>query len=116
MKVSARIIRGKGISVKKLGRDRQAHNAGTVIMRSVAFGKSVMGTVVEESERMLMPRAKSGVNFTPDGEVRVVRAVSDWDRAVYVKSLGGYYNPKTRKKVTSAEYVYMVGDKIFYTN
>jgi hypothetical protein len=40
----------------------------------------------------------------------------DWGQARYIKSLGGYYNIKNGQRVESAEYVYIVGDKIFYTN
>lgn len=119
MKVSARIIKGsngkRGISIKKLGKRTQEHSAGTVVMTGVRFGKSILGTVVEELERVYMPRAKSGVDFTPDGDVRIVSAVSDWDQARYIGKLGGYYNLKTGQRVESASFVYMAGDRIYYT-
>jgi len=118
MKVSARIVKKNGrksISIKKLGREAQAHSAGTVVMSGVKFGKTILGTVVEELERVYMPRAKSGVDFTADGDVRIVSAVSDWDQARYIGSLGGYYNPKTGERVTEASFVYMAGDRIYYT-
>lgn len=119
MKVSVRIGKGRngkrGISIKKLGRNAQAHSAGTVVMTQVKFGRSVLGTVVEELERVYMPRAKSEVGFTPDGDLRIVSAVSDWPQARYIGSLGGYYNIKTGERVTEASFVYMAGDKIFYT-
>lgn len=120
MKVSVRVIKGKGkkgaISVKKLGRKTQAHLSGTVVMTGVKFGRTVLGTVMEESERVLAPRAKSEVGFTPDGDLRIVSAVADWPQARYVGSLGGYYNPRTGERVTEAKYVYMAGDRIYYTN
>lgn len=119
MKVSARIVKGKngqrGISIKKLGKRPESHSAGTAIMRDVSFGKSIMGTVVEELERVYMPRAKSGVGFGPDGSLRIVSAVSDWDQARYIGKLGGYYNMKTGERVASASFVYMAGDRIYYT-
>lgn len=118
MKVSARIVKKNGrksISIKKLGRQSQAHAAGTVVMSGVKFGKTILGTVVEELEKVYMPRAKSGVDFTADGDIRIVSAVSDWDQARYIGSLGGYYNMKTGKRVESASFVYMAGDRIYYT-
>lgn len=119
MKVSARIV-GKGsersISIKRLGKKTQAHSAGTVVMSGVRFGKSVLGTVIEELERVYLPKAKSEVGFTPDGDLRIVQAVSAWGQARYIGSLGGYYNTKTGEKVTEASYVYMAGDRIYYTN
>ncbi|UUG69508.1 hypothetical protein SEA_SHAM_207 [Streptomyces phage Sham] len=118
MKVSARIVKKNGqksISIKKLGKESQAHAAGTVVMSGVKFGKTVLGTVVEELERVYLPRAKSGVGFTPDGDLRIVSAVSDWDQARYIGSLGGYYNTKTGEKVSEASFVYMAGDRIYYT-
>ncbi|QOI67578.1 hypothetical protein SEA_BEUFFERT_210 [Streptomyces phage Beuffert] len=119
MKVSARIVKGKnnkrGISIKKLGKRPEAHMAGTVVMSGVKFGRTMLGTVVEELERVYMPRAKSGVDFTADGDVRIVSAVSDWDQARYIGKLGGYYNPKTGERVTEASFVYMAGDRIYYT-
>lgn len=119
MKVSARIVKGsngkRGISIKKLGREAQAHTAGTAVMRDVKFGKSILGTVVEELERVYLPRAKSGVDFTSTGDLRIVSAVSDWPQARYIGSLGGYYNTRTGERVTSASFVYMAGDRIYYT-
>lgn len=119
MKVSVRIVKGsnskRGISIKKLGRDAQSHTAGTVVMSGVKFGRSILGTVVEELERVYLPRAKSGVSFTPDGDLRIVSAVSDWPQARYIGSLGGYYNIRTGEKVTDASFVYMAGDRIYYT-
>ncbi len=115
MKVSARIVRkstnvkGKktvttGIKVKKLGKAAAKHegDAGTVIMTNVKFGKTVLGDLVEESERRLMPRsAKFG-------------AVSYWPKARYIGSLGYYIDTETHEKVTSATAVYMVGSDIYY--
>jgi hypothetical protein len=120
MKVSARTFKTKsgkrGISIRRLGKNSgRGHEAGTVVMTGVRFGKSILGTVVEELERIYMPRAKSGVDFTPDGDIRIVSAVSDWDQARYIAKLGGYYNLKTGQKVESASYVYMAGDRIYYT-
>lgn len=118
MKVSARIVSKNGkrsISIKKLGKRPEQHTAGTAVMRDVRFGKSILGTVVEELEKVYMPRAKSGVDFTPDGELRIVSAVSDWDQARYIGKLGGYYNFKTGERVSSASFVYMAGDRIYYT-
>jgi hypothetical protein len=119
MKVSARIIKGsngkRGISIKRLGKQSQVHGAGTVVMSGVRFGKTLLGTVVEELEKVYMPRAKSEVGFTSDGDLRIVSAVSDWDQARYIGSLGGYYNVKTGQKVTDASFVYMAGDRIYYT-
>jgi hypothetical protein len=116
MKVSARIVRksvnlGKGkskmvsgISIKKLGRDNARHegDAGTVIMTNVRFGKTVLGDLVEESERKLMPRSSK------------FGAVSYWPKARYIGSLGHYVDSETGKKVTSAAAVYMVGSDIYY--
>ena len=115
MKVSARIVRksvnvkgGKkvvsGISVKKLGKSSARHegNAGTVIMTNVRFGKTVLGDLVEESERRLMPRSQK------------FGAVSYWPKARYIASLGYYVDTETGKKVTSAAAVYMVGSDIYY--
>ena len=118
MKVSARIVRKNGqksISIKRLGKRREQHSAGTVVMSGVKFGKSVLGTVVEELERVYMPKAKSEVGLTPDGDLRIVSAVSDWNQARYIGSLGGYYNLRTGEKVTEASFVYMAGDRIYYT-
>jgi hypothetical protein len=118
MKVSARIAKKNGkkfISIKKLGRQTQAHDAGTVVMSGVKFGKTILGTVVEELEKVYMPRVKSEVSFSPDGDLRIVSAVSDWDQARYIGKLGGYYNLRTGQKVTDAAFVYMAGDRIYYT-
>ncbi|QNN99284.1 hypothetical protein SEA_FAUST_212 [Streptomyces phage Faust] len=118
MKVSARIVKKNGrksISIKRLGKQTQAHSAGTVVMTGVKFGKTILGTVVEELERAYMPRAKSEVGFTKDGDLRIVSAVSDWPQARYIGSLGGYYNTKTGERVTEASFVYMAGDRIYFT-
>lgn len=118
MKVSVRIMKRNGqksINVKKLGKDSQSHSAGTVVMSNVRFGRTILGTVVETLEDVYMPRAKSEVGFTPDGDLRIVSAVSDWPQARFVRSLGGYYNPRTGERVTEASYVYMAGDSIYYT-
>lgn len=119
MKVSARIVKGsngkRGISIKKLGKRSETHSAGTAVMRDVKFGKSILGTVVEELEKVYMPRAKSEVGFGTDGSLRIVSAVSDWDQARYIGNLGGYYNLKTGEKVSEASFVYMAGDRIYYT-
>lgn len=106
MKVSVRSVKGKGLSIKKLGKDRQSHTAGTVIMKGVRFGKTILGEVVEEHEKQIRPRAEGGL-FT--------LAVSQWNRARYIGSLGGYYNQEG-KKVESAAYVYAVGSTIYYTD
>lgn len=116
MKVSARIVRksiniGKGktkvvagISVKKLGRTTAKHegDAGTVIMTNVKFDKTILGDLVEESERKLAPRSSK------------FGAVSYWPKARYIGSLGYYIDTETHEKVTSATAVYMVGSDIYY--
>lgn len=119
MKVSARIIRKNGkntISVKRLGRTSSQHNAGTVVMSGVRFGKTLLGTVVEELEQVYKPREKSGVTFSSDGDLRIVSAVADWPQARYIGSLGGYYNTRTGQRVEQASFVYMAGDRIYYTD
>lgn len=110
MKVSARSIKKNGkniITIKKLGKQAQSHVAGTVVMSKVHFGKTLLGTVVEELEKAFVPR-RDDTMFT--------RAVKNWDQARYIGSLGGYYNIRTGEKVESAEFVYMVGGSIYYTN
>lgn len=107
MKVSARSIKGKGISIKRLGKNPQSHTAGTVVMKKVHFGRSLLGEVVEELEKVYIPRAQDGM-FS--------RAVKNWSQARYIGSLGGYYNIRTGQKVQSAEYVYMVNNTIYYTD
>jgi hypothetical protein len=116
MKVSTRVSRKGGISIKKLGRQSQSHKAGTVVMRKVRFNGSILGDLVEESQNRYVPRVKSSVTFTSGGELNIVQGIMDWGQARYIKSLGGYYNIKNGQRVESAEYVYIVGDKIFYTN
>jgi hypothetical protein len=113
MKVSARIVRNSttvkgqkkvvgGISIKKLGRDSQSHKAGTVIMTNVKFGKTVLGDLVEENDKALMPRSRDFL------------AVSSWPKARYIAQLGHYVDAETGKKVTQAAAVYMVGSTIYY--
>ena len=116
MKVSARVSRKGGITVKKLGRQSQTHQSGTVIMRKVRFNGSILGDLVEEAKNRYMPRVASSVTFTSDGDLMVVQGVRDWGQARYIQKLGGYYNTKTGQRVESAEYVYIVGSTIYYTN
>lgn len=104
MKVSVRSNK-TGIVVKRLGKNVQTHKSGTVVMKGVHFGQSLMGEVLEESERQIQPRMSDGM-FTV--------AVKNWSQARYVRSLGGYYNVRTGQRVVSAEYVYMVGSNIYY--
>ncbi|AXH68894.1 hypothetical protein SEA_SPARKLEGODDESS_215 [Streptomyces phage SparkleGoddess] len=116
MKVSTRVSRNGGISIKKLGRDNQSHKAGTVVMRNVRFNGSILGDLIEESKNRYVPRVKSSVGFSADGDLVVTQGISDWGQARYIKSLGGYYNIKNGQRVESAAYVYIVGSKIYYTN
>jgi hypothetical protein len=109
MKVSARSTRN-GIVLKRLAkteRDRSVHTAGTVVMRKVHLGSIMLGEVLEESDRKIYPVLDDGM-FS--------RAVKNWSQARYVRSLGGYFDMKTGQKIASAEYVYMVGSKIYYTD
>lgn len=116
MKVSTRVSRQGGISIKKLGRQSQSHKAGTVVMRNVRFNGSILGDLVEESKNRYLPRVKSSVGFSADGDLIVTRGIRDWGQARYIKSLGGYYNIKSGERVESAEYVYIVGSTIYYTD
>ena len=103
MKVSARSInKGKGISISRLAKERKTHTSGTVVMKNVRFGRSVLGELVEEAEKQLKPRSNAFMN------------VSSWPTARYVARLGYYIDTDTHEKVSSASAVYMVGSTIYY--
>jgi hypothetical protein len=102
MKVSARIVRGKGISIKRLGKAPQEHTAGTVIMQNVKFGRAVMGDVIEENEKVILPRSAD------------MMAIRNWPTARYIARLGHYIDTDTGQRVNSATFVYMAGDKVYY--
>jgi len=96
-----------GIVVKRLGKVRDTHVAGTVVLKKVHFGRTLLGEVIEETDNILTPRAEDGM-FS--------RAVKNWNRARFIGSLGGYYNTRTGERVMDAEYVYMAGSDIYYTD
>lgn len=113
MKVSVRINRKSaaekngrkvgGITIKRLGRNQdKGHAAGTVVMKNVAFGKSILGEVIEENESQILP--KSGDML----------AVKHWPTARFIGSLGYYIDTETHERVTKAKFVYAVGDKVYY--
>ena len=91
-----------GITVKRLGKNRSSHVSGTVVMKTVSFGKSILGTVVEENEFQILPRSRD------------MLAVSNWPTARFVGSLGGYIDTDTHQVVKSAKFVYVSGEKIYY--
>jgi hypothetical protein len=113
MKVSIRITRNSatekngrkvgGITVKRLGkRADRGHTTGTVVMSNVAFGRSILGDIVEENEVQIAPKS---------GDLLAVR---NWPTARYIGSLGYYIDTDTKQRVTKAKFVYAVGDKIYY--
>jgi|SRR5882757_3241992 len=113
MKVSVRISRNTiatkngrrvgGISIKRLGKSvDKGHTTGTVVMKNVAFGRSILGEVVEENETQILPKS---------GDMLAVR---NWPTARFIGSLGYYIDTDTHERVTSAKFVYAVGDKVYY--
>lgn len=113
MKVSVRINRKSasvkndrkvgGITIRRLGRQLdKGHTAGTVVMKNVAFGKSILGEVVEENENQVLPKSDD------------MLAVRNWPTARFIGSLGYYIDTDTKQRVTSAKFVYAVGDKVYY--
>jgi hypothetical protein len=102
VKVSVRSTRDKGIVIKRLGRESQSHKAGTVVMKSVTFGRSMLGEVIEENENAIMPRSQD------------MLAIRNWPTARYIARLGCYIDTDTHERVTSANFVYAVGSKIYY--
>jgi hypothetical protein len=106
LKKSSRSKTG-GIVIKRLGKSSETHVAGTVVLKKVHFGRTLLGDVVEETEDVLTPKAEDGMFSL---------AVKNWPRARFISSLGGYYNLRTGERVSNAEYVYMAGNDIYYTN
>jgi len=102
MKVSVRSMRGKGISIKRLGRKPQQHMAGTVVMKAVRFGRTIMGDVIEESDRVILPKSDD------------MMAIRNWPTARFIASLGYYIDTDTHERVNSASFVYLVDDKVYY--
>jgi hypothetical protein len=113
MKVSVRIARKSvsekngrkvgGIVIKRLGKKvDKGHATGTVVMKNVAFGRSILGEVVEENEAQILPKS---------GDMLAIR---NWPTARYIGSLGYYTDTDTKQRVTSAKFVYAVGDKVYY--
>lgn len=113
MKVSIRINRKSisqkngrkigGITIKRLGRNGDnGHTTGTVVMKNVAFGKSILGEVVEETETQVLPKS---------GDMLAVR---HWPTARFIQSLGYYIDTETHQRVTKAKFVYAVDGKVYY--
>jgi hypothetical protein len=113
MKVSIRINRKSatekngrkvgGIVVKRLGRNLdKGHDAGTVVMSNVAFGKSILGDIIEETEFQRAPKSND------------MLAVRNWPTARYIGSLGYYIDTDTKQRVTKAKFVYAVDGKVYY--